>query len=61
MKIIIGSDNSTAYIALESPEDIKRMQRIFALGINCQSDRGKDVELVADTLLDAVTENRVAA
>lgn len=60
MKIIIGSDNSTAYIALESPEDIKRMRRIFALGINCMADRGKDVEHVADVLLAAVQPKETA-
>ena len=46
-----------ACIVMESHADIKRMQKIFATGINCMSDRGRDVEYVADVLLDAMKKS----
>lgn len=50
MKISIGPNSSKACIVLESREDIERMNEIVSRGINCMSDRGKDVEHVADVL-----------
>ena len=46
-----------AFIVMESHTDIRRMQKIFATGINCMSDRGRDVEHVADVLLDAMKKS----
>ena len=54
IKITMNPEGVRACIVMESHADIKRMQKIFATGINCMSDRGRDVEHVADVLLDAV-------
>jgi len=57
IKITMNLDGIHACIVMESPADIKRMQKIFAVGINCMSDRGRDVEYVADALLDAAKKS----
>lgn len=56
MNITMGPHCNKACIVLESQEDIALFQRIFAKGINCMSDRGKEVEHVADVLLAAVSQ-----
>jgi hypothetical protein len=60
MKITMHPELSKACIVLESRDDIRRMQEIFSMGINCKADRGKDVELIADVLL-AAKESKVPA
>ena len=53
MRIFISEKGAKACIMLDSPEDIARAAVIWNKGINCQSDRGKDAEIIGDALRDA--------
>ena len=53
MKITIGPHGNKGCLMLESHDDIRRFSTIWDKGINCMSDRGKDVEDISDRARDA--------
>lgn len=50
MKITMHPEQAKACIVLETPADIEKAALIFNRGVNCMSDRGRDVEHTTDVL-----------
>ncbi len=59
MKITMHPEQTKACIVLETPEDIRKAAAIFNRGVNCMSDRGRDVEHTTDVLNAAAKEIQV--
>lgn len=56
IKITMHPEQTKACIVLETPEDIRKASAIFNRGVNCMSDRGRDVEHTTDVLNAAAKE-----